>query len=152
MVEPGGIAVRDGTRGTRTYEVWDDVPTIAHDGLRKGTQALKTYYDATMKGQDVTEAMMGVLRFYATLDPAIVHRDGHGGGRIPRSPTRRRVAKPLHPEEPSRDLVAGMAWLEGRRPNGDARGNLCTGHHQRFGTCVALRSLAICRSPFLRRR
>lgn len=104
----------------RTYELWDEVPQSAHDALRKGTQALKPFYDSAMKGKSVTDVMLAVLKFYATLDPQIVHRDDHGewtGFPLADQPG---VSSPLHPEEPS-DSVAAMAWLNARRPNGDAR-------------------------------
>lgn len=121
IVEPGKErALIGGLHSMRTYELWDEVPQSAHDDLRKGTQALKPFYDSAMKGKSVTDAMLAVLRFYAALDPQIVHRDDRGewtGFPLADQPG---VSSPLHPEEPL-DSVAAMAWLNARRPNGDAR-------------------------------
>jgi hypothetical protein len=121
IVEPGETdALIGGLHGYRSYVVWDEVPLTAHNDLHRSTQALKPHYDAELKGKDVTEAMIGVLRFYGSLDPAIIHRDDRGewtGFPLADQPG---VASPLHPEEPL-DEAAAAAWLDARQPNGDAR-------------------------------
>lgn len=109
-----------GLHGLRSYVVWDEIPRAAHDQLRPGTRALKSSYDTALLGKDVTATMMGVLRFYWAVDPAMVHRDARGewtGFPLMSQPG---VSGPLHPEEPS-DAAAALAWLNSRQPNGDRR-------------------------------
>ncbi len=110
-----------GQLGFRTYAVWDEVPQEAHDRLtNKRTQDLKASYDSALLGREVVGTMIDTLRFYKSVNPAIVHRDTHGewtGFPLMDQPG---VTGTLHPEEPV-DLEAAWNWLNGRIPNGDAR-------------------------------
>lgn len=114
-------ALIGGQFGLRTYAVWDEVPQAAHDQLtNKRTQALRASYDSALLGREVVSTMMSTLRFYQSVNPAIVHRDARGewtGFPLMSQPG---VTAPLHPEEPT-DLEAAWKWLDGRVPNGDSR-------------------------------
>lgn len=109
-----------GTLGLRVYALWDEIPAAAHAKLRSGTQSLKPAYDAALRGQEVTSTMLALLRFYARIAPAIVHRDQRGewtGFPLMSQPG---MSAPLHPEEPL-DLADAWPWLNSRPPGGDAR-------------------------------
>jgi hypothetical protein len=114
------VTLIGGLHGIRDFVVWDEIPHAAHVQLHPRTQALKASYDCNLLGNIVTETMMDALRFYAAVNPAIIHRDGRGewtGFPLMSQPG---VASPLHPEEPM-GLVDAQVWLNGRRPNGDHR-------------------------------
>ena len=122
IVRPSDDAVLIGGQlGLRIYAVWDAVPQAAHDRLtNKRTQALKASYDSALLGREVVGTMMDALRFFQTVNPAIIHRDARGewtGFPLMSQPG---VADPLHPEEPA-DIEAAWNWLDDRIPNGDAR-------------------------------
>ena len=110
-----------GQLGLRIYAEWDEVPQAAHNRLtNKRTQALRASYDSALLGREVVGTMMDTLRFYQSVNPAIVHRDTRGewtGFPLMSQPG---VTGPLHPEEPA-DLEAAWNWLDGRIPSGDAR-------------------------------
>lgn len=120
IVEPHTVSMIGGTFGMRVYALWEEVPVSAHSRLRPPTQRLKPDYDAFLQGREVTETMLGVLRFFAEIAPGVVHRDQRGewtGFPLMSQPG---VSAPLHPEEPA-DLAAAQQWLDSRLPNGDAR-------------------------------
>lgn len=120
IVRPSEDTLVGGALGMRIYAYWDDIPSHAHAKLRTNTQKLKPAYDATLLGQEVTGTMFAVLRFYAEIEPTIVHRDQQGewtGFPLMNQPG---MSTPLHPDEPI-DLAPARAWLDGRLPNGDLR-------------------------------
>ena len=109
-----------GTLGMRMYAVWDEVPTHIVAQLRPATQKLEPAYQATLEGHEVTGTMMSVLRFYAEVAHAIVHRDSRNewtGFPLLSQPG---MNTPLHPEEPA-DLPQSRQWMDGRVPGGDCR-------------------------------
>lgn len=114
-------AMVGGTFGVRRYAVWDAVPQAAHDRLtNRRKEQLKTSYDSVLRGREVVETMLDVLRFFQAVNPEIVHRDDKGewtGFPLMSQPS---VAAPLHPEEPL-EVEAAWQWLNDRTPNGDAR-------------------------------
>jgi hypothetical protein len=114
------FALVGGMQGMRVYASWDEIPADAHAKLNRGTQKLKPAYDDALHEHEVTGTMFALLRFYGRIAPNIVHRDHQGewtGFPLMSQPG---VASPLHPEEPS-DVETAWAWLDSRRPSGDAR-------------------------------
>lgn len=123
-----------GQLGMRVYAVWDDVPADVHAKLHKGTQKLKPAYEAALLGKEVTGTMLTLLRFVHSFAPDIVHRDHRGewtGFPLMNQPG---MSVPLHPEEPLGAKLA-LAWLDSRRPGGDAR--VICGQHLLNGTSYA---------------
>ncbi len=122
VIKPSDTAVLvGGVFGYRTYEQWDAIPVDVHAKLHPGTQALRPAYEGHLEGREVMRAMMAVLRFYAEIAPNIVHRDKHGewtGFPLMSQPG---ISDPLHPEEPRGDIAQARAWMDSRRPGGDAR-------------------------------
>ncbi|MGO2747952.1 hypothetical protein [Microbacterium sp.] len=109
-----------GLHGLRVYASWAEIPAAAHQRLYKSTQILKAQFESELRGREVTSTMIRVLHFFARVAPDIVAREETGewvGFPLPSQPG---VIALLHPEEPS-DLTAAHAWLDGRRPGGDAR-------------------------------
>lgn len=110
-----------GLHGMRTYAFWDQIPQTAHEKLHRGTQSLKPAYDTVLLGQEVTQTMLEVLRFYSEVAPEIVHRDGRGEwSSFPLMNQPAVLSPQLHPEEP-KNVTDAQAWLNDRVPNGDAR-------------------------------
>ncbi|MGN5734989.1 hypothetical protein [Arthrobacter psychrochitiniphilus] len=110
-----------GTSGYRSYAQWEAIPTEVHVKLHRRTQALRPAYEASLEGKELMSTMMAVLRFYAGVAPNIVHRDQHGewtGFPLMSQPG---ISDPLHPEEPMGNLARARAWMDSRRPGGDAR-------------------------------
>jgi hypothetical protein len=114
-------AMVGGTFGVRKYAVWDAVPQAAHDRVtNRHKEQLKTSYDSVLRGREVVETMLDVLRFFQAVNPEMVHRDDQGewvGFPLMSQPG---VSAPLHPEEPL-EVEAAWQWLNDRTPNGDAR-------------------------------
>jgi hypothetical protein len=109
-----------GLHGMRFYAVWDSIPSSVVAKLRSATQKLEPAYKATLEGHDVTKTMMAVLRFYAEVAPAIVHRDARNewtGFPLLSQPG---MNTPIHPEEPA-DMDASKLWMNQRPPGGDCR-------------------------------
>lgn len=122
VVKPSdSISLVGGTFGFRFYAHWEAIPTEIHEKLRSGTRALRPAYEANLEGRELMSTMMAVLRFYAEVAPSIVHRDQHGewtGFPLMSQPG---ISDPLHPEEPRGNMVQARAWMDSRRPGGDAR-------------------------------
>ncbi len=122
VVKPSdSISLLGGTFGFRIYTEWEEIPDEIHGKLRPGTQALKPTYEANLKGEELMSTMMAVLRFYSEIAPSIIHRDQHGewtGFPLMSQPG---IADPLHPEEPQESTPRARAWMNDRRPGGDAR-------------------------------
>lgn len=132
IVAPRANSLVGGTQGRRVYAFWERIPSATHALLRPGTQGLRTAYQASLEGKEVTETMLAVLRFFADLAPQIVHRDYRGewtGFPLTSQPG---VGAPLHPEEPLNDVAVARAWLDQRLPNGDVR--VVTGQVTKDGT------------------
>lgn len=114
-------AMVGGTFGVRKYAVWNAVDQTAHDRVtNRRKEQLKASYDSALRGREVVETMLEVLRFFQAVNPEIVLRDTQGewvGFPLMSQPG---VAAPLHPEEPL-DVESAWQWLNDRPPNGDAR-------------------------------
>lgn len=110
-----------GALGFRSYAQWEGIPSEVHAKLRPQTQALRPAYEANLEGKELMGTMMAVLRFYAEVAPRIVHRDQYGewtGFPLMSQPG---ISDPLHPEEPMGNVARARAWMDSRRPSGDAR-------------------------------
>lgn len=122
IVKPSNtVTLVGGDLGHRIYAPWEEIPLSAHDKLQKGTKLLRPQYVANLQGKEVMSTMMGALRFFAEVAPALVHRDRYGewtGFPLMSQPG---MPDPLHPEEPRGSYDEKRAWLNSRRPNGDAR-------------------------------
>jgi hypothetical protein len=122
VVKPSDTQVLvGGTLGYRVYANWESIPADVHEKLHRGTRALRPAYEANLDGKELMSTMMAVLRFYAGIAPTIVHRDQHGewtGFPLMNQPG---IPDPLHPEEPIRNSVKARAWMDSRRPGGEAR-------------------------------
>ncbi len=122
VVKPSDtVTLVGGALGFRTYAQWEGIPAQVHSKLRPGTQALRPAYENNLAGKEVMSTMMAVLRFLADVAPNIVHRDKLGewtGFPLMSQPG---MPHPLHPEEPIGSIAEARAWLDSRRPGGDAR-------------------------------
>lgn len=114
------VTLVGGLHGMRAYAVWDTIPSEIVSQLRPNTRTLESTYRAHLEGQEVASTMLTVLRFFAEVNSAIIHRDENGewsGFPLQDQPG---VSLPLHPEEPLCHAGRGE-WLNGRLPNGDCR-------------------------------
>lgn len=122
VVKPSDtVSLIGGICGFRAYAEWKAIPDEIHGKLRSGTQALKPAYESNLEGKELMSTMMAVLRFYAEIAPTIVHRDQHDewtGFPLMNQPG---ISDPLHPEEPQANIAQARAWMDNRRPGGDAR-------------------------------
>ena len=122
VVKPSDtVSLVGGAFGFRTYATWETIPPEVHAKLRPGTQTLQPAYEAMLEGKELMSTMMAVLRFYAEAAPSIVHRDQQGewtGFPLMNQPG---ISDPLHPEEPLGNIARARAWMDSRRPGGDAR-------------------------------
>lgn len=122
VVQPSDtMTLVGGTFGFRSYAQWETIPLEVHAKLRPKTQLLRPAYVANLEGHELMSTMMAVLRFYAEIAPIIVHRDQFGewtGFPLMSQPG---ISDPLHPEEPRGDISRARAWMDSRRPGGDAR-------------------------------
>jgi hypothetical protein len=111
----GGMGI-----GFRSYSTWQDVPLSVDSDLYPSTRALRPFFDAHLRGEEVTQTMLDALNFFWRVCPELVHRDVNGewaGFPLRSQPG---VRYRLHPEEPSEEADA-IEWMNARRPGGSCR-------------------------------
>lgn len=121
IVSPSNdVTLVGGALGFRIYANWDEVPAEVVDQLHMSTRRLAGPYTSALQGHEVLGTMMSTLRFFATVNPKIIHRNGRNewtGFPLMSQPG---MLNPLHPDEPS-DQNEAREWMNSRIPGGDCR-------------------------------